>query len=250
MVADLYVFDLETYNWEKIVPFPEDDVPRARYFHSVDTCTSARPKPPLVPGSHDPGNNQLIVFGGMSNEPDSPNPDELCVLNDVRFFDIASRHWLPPSRLATPENLMPRARYAQLSSVTGDRLFIIGGQDFYNTWLDDVCVYDLLAKTWSERRDYPRHCGSYRSVAVSSNQCVRFPKDEMRNSQMPSSLGPAGTRFQSSDGASQSEDITPSESLTHLPYSAVPNDEHPSDIYLYSNYNVRQSLLLLLGVLK
>ncbi|KAJ7675669.1 hypothetical protein DFH06DRAFT_1466493 [Mycena polygramma] len=221
MVADLYCFDLETYNWEKIAPFPEDDVPRARYFHSVDTW-----------------NNQLIVFGGMSNEPDSPNPDELCVLNDVRFFDIASRHWLPPSRLATPENLMPRARYAQLSSVTGDRLFIIGGQDFYNTWLDDVCVYDLLAKTWSERRDYPRHCGSYRSVAVSSSQCVRFPKQEMRERDVPSSLGPAGTRFQTSDGPrSQPEDITPSESLNHLPYSAAPNDEHPSDIYLYSNYN-------------
>jgi hypothetical protein len=38
MVSDLYVFDLETYHWEKIPPFPEDDVPRARYFHSVDTC--------------------------------------------------------------------------------------------------------------------------------------------------------------------------------------------------------------------
>ncbi|KAJ7677496.1 hypothetical protein B0H17DRAFT_944861 [Mycena rosella] len=219
MVADLYVFDLETYNWERILAFPEDDVPRARYFHSVDTW-----------------NNQLIVFGGMSNEPDSPNPDELCVLNDVRFFDIASRHWLPPSRLATPENLLPRARYAQLSSVTGDRLFIIGGQDFYNTWLDDVCVYDLLAKTWSEKRDYPRHCGSYRSVAVSSNQCVRFPKEEMRASQAPSSLGPVGTRFQPND-VPKGEDLTSSESLSHLPYSAAPSDEHPSDIYLYSNYN-------------
>ncbi|KAJ6621873.1 galactose oxidase [Mycena sp. CBHHK59/15] len=220
MVADLYVFDLQTYNWERIPPFPEDDVPRARYFHSVDTW-----------------NNQLIVFGGMSNQPDSPNPDELCVLNDVRFFDIATRHWLPPSRLPTPENMLPRARYAQLSSVTGDRLFIIGGQDFYNTWLDDVCVYDLLAKTWSEKRDYPRHCGSYRSVAVSSNHCVRFPKEEIRSSRASSSLGPPGTRFQQSDVPPSNDDFTPSESLTHLPYSAAPNDEHPSDIYLYSNYN-------------
>ncbi|KAK7048504.1 hypothetical protein R3P38DRAFT_2869785 [Favolaschia claudopus] len=216
MVADLYVFNLETYNWEKIHPFPEDDIPRARYFHSVDTW-----------------NNQLIVFGGMSNEPDSPNPDDLCVLNDVRFFDIASRHWLPPSRLPTPENLLPRARYAQLSSVTGDRLFIIGGQDFYNTWLDDVCVYDLLAKTWSERRDYPRHCGSYRSVAVSSNQCVRFPKEEMRSA--PSR--PSGPRFQAEGNAPTNEDITSADTLAHLPYSAAPTDEHPSDIYLYSNYN-------------
>ncbi|KAF7298866.1 hypothetical protein MIND_00834400 [Mycena indigotica] len=219
MVNDLYVFDLETYNWERITPFPEDDVPRARYFHSVDTW-----------------NNQLIVFGGMSNEPDSPNPDELCVLNDVRFFDIASRHWLPQSRLATPENLIPRARYAQLSSVTGDRLFIIGGQDFYNTWLDDICVYDLLAKTWSEKRDYPRHCGSYRSVAVSSNMCVRFPKEELWTSKLPNPLGPSGSRFQTPNSP-PTDDTTGSESLSHLPYSAPPDDEHPSDIYLYSNYN-------------
>ncbi|KAJ7288169.1 regulatory protein ral2 [Mycena rebaudengoi] len=214
MVADLYVFDLETYNWEKIPPFPEDDVPKARYFHSVDTW-----------------NNQLIVFGGMSNQPESPNPDELCVLNDVRFFDIATRHWLPPSRIITPENLLPRARYAQLSSVTRDRLFIIGGQDFYNTW-HDVCVYDLLAKTWSEKRDYPRHCGSYRSVAVSSSQVVRFPKEEMRASRIQTGLGSPGTRFQQGDPKARSlDDFTP------LPYSAPPNDEHPSDIYLYSNYN-------------
>jgi hypothetical protein len=181
----------------------------------------------------------LIVFGGMSNEPDSPNPDELCVLNDVRFFDISSCRWLPPSRLTTPENLVPRARYAQLSAVTGDRLFIIGGQDFYNTWLDDICVYDLLAKTWSEKRDYPRHCGSYRSVAVSSNMCVRFPKEELRASKLPNPLGPSGSRFQTPN-APPTEDTTASETLNHLPYSAPPDDEHPSDIFLYSNYNVRQ----------
>ncbi|KAJ7215598.1 hypothetical protein GGX14DRAFT_696507 [Mycena pura] len=218
MVSDLYVFDLETYHWEMIPPFPEDDVPRARYFHSIDTW-----------------NNQLIVFGGMSNRPDTSNPDELCVLNDVCFFDIATRHWLPPSGLAIPEHLAPRARYAQLSSVTGDRLFIIGGQDFYNTWLDDVCVYDLLAKTWSEKRDYQRHCGSYRSIAVSSDQCVRFPEEEIRASKVPSLLDLAGTRFKAP--ALPSTDATPSESLTNLPYSAPPDDEHPSDIYLYSNYN-------------
>ena len=240
MVSDLYVFDLETYHWEMIPPFPEDDVPCARYFHSLDTCPCTLIS--LIPSDiQDLGNNQLIVFGGMGNQPDTSNPDELCVLNDVRFFDIATRHWLPPSGLAIPEHMAPRARYAQLSSVTGDRLFIIGGQDFYNTWLDDVCVYDLLAKTWSERRDYQRHCGSYRSIAVSSDQCVRFPDEEIRASKVPSPLGLAGTRFKV-PGAPPTEDATPSKSLTNLPYSAPPNDEHPSDIYLYSNYNVRQSL--------
>lgn len=38
MVSDLYVFDLETFVWEHIPAFPEDDIPRPRYFHSADSC--------------------------------------------------------------------------------------------------------------------------------------------------------------------------------------------------------------------
>ncbi|ESK95732.1 regulatory protein ral2 [Moniliophthora roreri MCA 2997] len=221
MVSDLYAFDLETFVWEKIQAFPEDDIPRPRYFHSADAW-----------------NNQLIIFGGMSNQPDSPNPDELCVLNDVRFFDLTTRHWIPASQFPAPvsETFVPRARYAHLSSVTADRLFIIGGQDFFNTWLDDVCVYDLLGKTWVQRRDYPRHCGTYRSVAVSSNLCVRRPQDEQSDTQAEANLGPPGTRFHQSGNAVLAE-FTSSDSLVHLPYSTTPTEDYPSDIYLYSNYN-------------
>ncbi|EEB92154.1 hypothetical protein MPER_09380, partial [Moniliophthora perniciosa FA553] len=174
----------------------------------------------------------------MSNQPDSPNPDELCVLNDVRFFDLTTRHWIPASQFPAPvsESFVPRARYAHLSSVTADRLFIIGGQDFFNTWLDDVCVYDLLGKTWVQRRDYPRHCGTYRSVAVSANLCVRRPQDEQYDTQIEASLGPPGTRFHQSGNAAHAE-FTPSDSLVHLPYSTSPTEDYPSDIYLYSNYN-------------
>ncbi|KAJ7600839.1 hypothetical protein C8J56DRAFT_911415 [Mycena floridula] len=208
MVSDLYVFDLETCVWERLPAYPEDDVPRARYFHSADAW-----------------NNQLVVFGGMSNQPDSANPDELCVLNDVRFFDLASRHWLPASHISSPSSdpLVPRARYAHLSSITGDRLFIIGGQDFYNTWLDDVCVYDLLGKAWVLRRDYPRHCGTYRSVAVSSN--------------LLTALGPSGAHFREDQSTADNAEITAPETLSHLPYSAAPTEDHPADIFLYSNYN-------------
>ncbi|KAG6903254.1 hypothetical protein C0995_000149 [Termitomyces sp. Mi166 len=222
MVSDLYVFDMETYNWEKIPISPDDDIPRARYFHSADTW-----------------NNKLIIFGGMSNHPDSIGPEDLCVLNDVRFFDITTRHWLPASQssVPVPETLLPRARYAHLSSVTAGRLFIIGGQDFNNTWLDDVCVYDLVTNAWVLRRDYPRHCGTYRSVAVSSHTTVRFPMEEMRNSHSASTLGPPGQRFGPDETADPATEFTPSEALTHLPYSAPPTEEHPCDIYLYSNYN-------------
>ncbi|KAJ7603822.1 hypothetical protein FB45DRAFT_770234 [Roridomyces roridus] len=206
MVADLYVFDLETYNWQIIPAFPEDDVPCPRYFHSLETW-----------------NNHLILFGGMTDEPGSP--DEYRVLNDIRLFDIESLHWLQPSRFRTPESLLPQARYAHLASVTADRLFIIGGQDYYNIWLTDVCVYDLITQTWSETRDHPVHCGSYRSIAVSSSQVVRFPEVEL----------PDGR-----DSPVLCQGDLSSPSLVHLLYSAAPDNDYPSNIYLYSNRNFTQ----------
>jgi len=172
----------------------------------------------------------------MSNRPDSLNPDDLCVLNDVRLFNLESRHWLPeePSKLSPDDPNVPGARYAHLSSITASRLFVIGGQDFFNTWFDDVCVYDLVRGAWVQKRDYPRHCGTYRSVAVSSPYTVRIPQDEIRSSDP---LGPLGTRLQM-DKSRPLTEVTPSNTLTHLPYTAQPTDEHPSDIFLYSNYNV------------
>ena len=185
------------------------------------------------------GNNHLVIFGGMSSQPDSTNPDEHCVLNDVRFYNLSTKHWLPASPASLlPGPFSPRSRYAHLSSVTADRLFIIGGQDFFNTWLDDICVFDLVSQSWVQRRDYPRHCGTYRSLAVSSSTVVRLPQDESHSSL---SLGPAGSRFKTSKHPTPSDDITSSESLIHLPYSVPPTEDHPCDIYLYSNYNVRSN---------
>lgn len=44
MTSDLYMFDLETFEWEYIQPSSEDDIPRPRYFHSTDTCKLLRPE--------------------------------------------------------------------------------------------------------------------------------------------------------------------------------------------------------------
>jgi hypothetical protein len=40
MVTDIYMFDIETFTWEKVPQSPDPDQPRARYFHSTDACTS------------------------------------------------------------------------------------------------------------------------------------------------------------------------------------------------------------------
>lgn len=190
----------------------------------------------------------------MGHKADTSSTDDLCVLNDVRFFDLTSKRWLPagqaPPSTSSEEQpsslFIPRARYAHLSSVTGNRLFIIGGQDLNNLWLDDVCVFDLESRAWVHRREYRRHSGTYRSVAVSANMRTRFPAEEMKSSaQKSTSLGPPGGRYKVDKRPSSAKgEYTPSEKLVHLPYSTEPSDEFPNDIYLYSNYNVRIVLLM------
>ncbi|SRR6266550_4958565 len=173
----------------------------------------------------------------MTNDPEPQNTDDLCVLNDVHFFDLSTRRWVSaPPLQPSPEANIPRARYAHLSAVTADKLFIIGGQDFNNTWLDNVCVFDLQTRSWIQRRDYPRHCGTYRSIAVASSLIVRSPEDDARTS---STLANPGSRFRTvKTDTSADLEPTPSESLIHLPHSAPPTEDNPCDIYLYSNYNV------------
>lgn len=237
MVADLYVFDLETFVWEKLVP--DEHVPGARYFHSTDVWND----------------RLLVVFGGMgyANEGVGGKPggvnEELCVLNDVRFYDLKHKRWLPPTPPLSPSPessssnpFIPRARYAHLSSVTSDRLFIIGGQDMTNIWLDDIHVYDLRARAWVQRHDYPRHCGTYRSVAVAGRQRVRIPQEEEKPESL-GLLGAPGGRFKLDPGATPSSPsrtgiVTDPDTFVHLQYSADPTPEFPCDILLYSNYNV------------
>ena len=52
MVSDIYMFDLETLRWEKIIQSPEDDVPQARYFHSADACAYPASTSPLPATIH------------------------------------------------------------------------------------------------------------------------------------------------------------------------------------------------------
>lgn len=197
----------------------------------------------------------------MGHKPDAASSDDLVVLNDVRFFDITTFRWLPaePHSPATDgaadpidpvtstnesrNEFIPRARYAHLSSVSGARLYVVGGQDLQNAWLDDICVYDLRAHRWAARRPYPRHAGTYRSVAVAAQLRVRDHSREKAEDRTAlnsdSNLGPPGGRFSVDRRPSSGKgEYTPSENLVHLPYSTEPTEDYPNEIFLYSNYNV------------
>lgn len=169
----------------------------------------------------------------MGYRTESQTPESLCVLNDVWFFSISELKWTSIQESSTlpdsAQSLTPRARYAHLSAVSSDLLYVIGGQDLSNGWLDDIHILDLSSREWVHRSDYPRHCGTYRSVALSSPLVVRNPSFE------PTS--PPPNRFRPEDSPSVLP-VTSSDTLVELPYSSPPTPSFPSQIYLYSNYNV------------
>src|SRR4051794_36457848 len=93
---------------------------------------------PLTLGHWLTGNHQLVVFGGFGGNRDSLK--DLCVLNDVQIFDPDTQKWLSAGSLNSGEGdhvPAPKPRHSHLSSITADRLFVIGGQDLRNAWLDD-----------------------------------------------------------------------------------------------------------------
>ncbi|KZT43766.1 galactose oxidase [Sistotremastrum suecicum HHB10207 ss-3] len=213
MVSELYELDLETFVWKKLEISNPQDAPAPRYFHSTDAW-----------------NDHLVVFGGMGYLDEAS--EELCVLADLRMFDLNTRSWIPAEdNTAFPNDrtdFIPRARYAHLSAVTANRFFLVGGQDLSNLWLDDIHVFDLETRQWVQRHEYPKHCGTYRSAAVSAPQRVRTAYPGIGPGANTSSLG---LRFRP-DNANN-----PSTDLLCLPYTESATAEDTDQIFLYSNYN-------------
>ena len=168
------------------------------------------------------------------------NTEDLCALNDVCFYDILARRWMPPSwsNNGNPLTPFPQPRYAHLSCVSGDKLFIIGGQNLENVWIEDVYIYDLGSRTWILKRDYPHHRGIYRSVAVSADLGVHLPREESRDTP-PGHVAP---RFRA-EKSPVTTSLTSRDPI-HLPYSTQStDDDFPNEIFLYSNYNVSNFLV-------
>lgn len=140
--AGMWVLDLPSLVWERIGEPDEGAWPGARYFHTVDYWRG-----------------KLVLFGGMGVRGTGAASDETlasgttpttttpCVLDDLWVYDIDTRTWeecapdlpqytsAPPSPVSEEEQgpvVVPRARYAHLSAVVGDRLIVTGGQEISN----------------------------------------------------------------------------------------------------------------------
>ena len=281
MVNHLYQLELETMKWTRLSPSggenasaPSNDPiaqPQPRYFHSADLWQ-----------------DKIIIFGGMgyskkSSTQDLSTPkssaegksDDLCVLDEVIAFDLKTHTWdlsfasnpetnapLPSSsdansdsyRLASSD-ARPAPRYAHLSSISGDSLVIVGGQNMTNQYVETINVLSLSKRTWIGSQRFMRQCGSYRSLAVSAKynltdgekaKCYPRGRDPLTGLEDDSVQGSGHGAEARSAKSAESPFVKVEQNP--LSMSVVPTSDRPAPVFVYSNYNftdVRRELELL-----
>ncbi|CDH60369.1 galactose oxidase [Lichtheimia corymbifera JMRC:FSU:9682] len=215
MTNYMYVLDLNTLQWTRHIPPPDSaKPPKPRYFHSADVH-----------------NKTIVVFGGMGYSRTST--DGLCVLDDVSVFDVETMSWRKPT--VEPSLFAPRPRYAHLSTVAGDKLVVMGGQDMNNGYLGEINVLDLNAWEWVHAKSFDKHVGAYRSIAITGPPGTRLPAILKENMTKSSNEDQNGA---TADTTAAAGDSTTAEGEWNDP------------IYLYTNYNfadVKRELQLILS---
>ncbi|KAF8936243.1 hypothetical protein BGZ58_004413 [Dissophora ornata] len=171
MTNSLYILHLEEFRWENVSeivnvmptklpvgdPGAEDEnemsaPPAERYFHSANSYK-----------------NLIVFFGGMGPSPTSTDIEQqdLVVFDDIKVLDLEFLQWRQVRIPSSP--YAPKPRYAHLSSVSGNKLVVIGGQDIANQYIEEINVLDLDSWQWVASMPFDKHCGSYRSIAVSGS---------------------------------------------------------------------------------
>lgn len=222
MTNHLRVLDLKTLEWTRHIPPPNSDKPpKPRYFHSANVY-----------------NNSIVYFGGMGYS--RVSADGLCVLDDVAVFDITTMCWQRPE--INPSLFAPRPRYAHLASIAEDKLIVIGGQDMNNNYLGEINILDLKTWEWVQVKNFDKHVGAYRSVAVTTPPGTRLPmmlKDSMGEEpfNITDTEGEHG-KESSAQGAGAGGVVTNHRaSLVRQYGQSLQGPQDPSPIYLYTNYN-------------
>ncbi|KAI9023706.1 hypothetical protein CLU79DRAFT_747807 [Phycomyces nitens] len=220
MTNHLYILDLNTLLWTRHFPSPDSDPPpQARYFHSAS--------------AH---GNSIVFFGGMGH---SSATEKISVLNDVSLFDLSTMSWKTPSLQSS--SYCPSARYAHLSSVTDDRLVIVGGQDISNKYIGEINVLSLKRWEWVQAKAFDKPIGAYRSVAITTPTGTRLPvllREPMSDSEDHSQQ----------DKDQPAVDYNHRASLVRQYGQSLQSTREPSPIYLYSNHSfadVRRELQLI-----
>lgn len=220
MTNDMYILNLETLEWTRFIPPPgAERPPRPRYFHSANVY-----------------DNQLVIFGGMGYSRSSE--DGLCALDDVCVFDVAKMEWRYGSIAPTLYNA--RARYAHLSSVSGNLLVIVGGQDMNNQYIPEINVFNIEKWEWIQVRPLSKQCGAYRSVCVSAELPAGMLEGDAAATGdygFEEATTPTSGKRQDSLKSGTASDASANYRMSYTPVAPSAQKDPHSPIFLYSNYN-------------
>ncbi|PWZ00918.1 hypothetical protein BCV70DRAFT_173605 [Testicularia cyperi] len=298
MVNTLYRLDLDEMRWHKLMPTTKLANESGSGSSVESAAGSLRQPQPRYFHSADLWRDKIVFFGGMgysSSEADTQSgqepgtrTEELCVLDEVLAFDLSTQMWdygfdtsatvsnaagsasTSTSASGSPELAgrdvqRPAPRYAHLSSLSGDVLTIIGGQNLANQYVESVNLYSLSLRRWIGSQRYRKQCGSYRSLSVGARylykdgekaKCYPRGRDPLHGTETTNAaaapapatgtgLGEAAaTNSSSPSSATQLERVQ----QNPLPMSTLPSARTPLPMYLYSNYNftdVRRELEVL-----
>ncbi|CDR88222.1 related to Ral2 protein, implicated in activation of ras1 [Sporisorium scitamineum] len=262
MVNTLYLLDLDEMKWSRLTPTSKpklgstepaasasSEQPQPRYFHSADLWR-----------------DKIIFFGGMgysqgAQDPNTGAPsEELCVLDELLAFDLATQQWdysfdVASHNLASSsshtEATQPAPRYAHLSSLSGNTLSIIGGQNLANQYVESINLFSLSQNRWIGAQRFRKQCGSYRSLAVGAKclykdgekaKCYPRAKDPLVGADANGTSGASAPNGHSAANQGDKVEQNP------LPMSCRSEPNQPLPVYLYSNYNftdVRRELEVL-----
>ncbi|GAC98987.1 regulatory protein ral2 [Pseudozyma hubeiensis SY62] len=265
MVNTLYVLGLDEMRWSRLTPAtkpqtgatePTSQQPQPRYFHSADLWQ-----------------DKIVFFGGMgySQRPQDSAAgtlaEELCVLDELLAFDLTAQQWdysfdvasqrasrSEPSSSSQPDSAQPAPRYAHLSSLSGDTLSIIGGQNLANQYVESINLFSLSQNRWIGAQRFRKQCGSYRSLAVGAKylykdgeraKCYPRAKDPLDSASSDADAAVSSTAPQ---GRASAEKPGGTVEQNPLPMSCPSDPSQPLPVHLYSNYNftdVRRELEVL-----
>eukprot|EP00850_Spirogloea_muscicola_P001011 SM000004S14881 [mRNA] locus=s4:19787:23592:+ [translate_table: standard] len=122
-LSDLYILDTTNNTWSQ--PLPQGTPPAPREGH----CAA------LV-------GQRIYVFGGCGKA--GAGSDDT-YFNDIHILDTETITWTK----ATPKGMLPAPRDSHTCNSWGKYLVVMGGEDFQNSYLNDVWLFDTEAGSWS-----------------------------------------------------------------------------------------------------
>lgn len=221
MMCDLYVLDLRIYVWRRY-RYAEDARPSARYFHQMSRWK-----------------DYVVVYGGMAVcEKTGP----VAALNDIAFLSLDTLQWQVYTAEETqlPGLPVPRGGYAHISAVSANKLFVLGGQDAKNNYLEEISVFALDSRKWIHVEPFSKTLGAYRSAVTAEMMDLGELETDLSALKMfkPITYEPApGFRKATSRASDSATESKPSSSSQVLKESREISFEAFSPLYIYSNYN-------------